>query len=120
MMEHVITAAEDGRRLRDVLRQVMGVSYSAMKSAKWDGRITVDGIATPVDAFVREGQTVCIRFKDAAPVYTIKPYHLPLVIPYEDEHFWMIDKPAPLPSAPSASQSTPTLENALYSRRRSG
>lgn len=114
MMEHTITAAESGRRLRDILRQVMGVSYSAMKSAKWDGRITVDGIATPVDAFVREGQTVAIRFKDAAPVYTVKPYDIPLVIPYEDEHLYVIDKPAPLASQSSANHPDDALENALY------
>lgn len=114
MMEHTITAAESGRRLRDILRQVMGVSYSAMKSAKWDGRITVDGVATPVDAFVREGQTVAIRFKDAAPVYTVKPYDIPLVIPYEDEHLYVIDKPAPLASQSSANHPDDALENALY------
>ena len=114
MMEHTITAAESGRRLRDILRQVMGVSYSAMKSAKWDGRITVDGIATPVDAFVREGQTVAIRFKDVAPVYTVKPYDIPLVIPYEDEHLYVIDKPAPLASQSSANHPDDALENALY------
>ena len=114
MMEHTITAAESGRRLRDILRQVMGVSYSAMKSAKWDGRITVDGVATPVDAFVREGQTVAIHFKDAAPVYTVKPYDIPLVIPYEDEHLYVIDKPAPLASQSSANHPDDALENALY------
>ena len=114
MMEHTITAAESGRRLRDILRQVMRVSYSAMKSAKWDGRITVDGIATPVDAFVREGQTIAIRFKDAAPVYTVKPYDIPLVIPYEDEHLYVIDKPAPLASQSSANHPDDALENALY------
>ena len=114
MMEHTITAAESGRRLRDILRQVMGVSYSAMKSAKWDGRITVDGVATPVDAFVREGQTVAILFKDAAPVYAVKPYDIPLVIPYEDEHLYVIDKPAPLASQSSANHPDDALENALY------
>ena len=113
-MEHIITAAESGRRLRDILRQVMGVSYSAMKSAKWDGRITVDGLAIPVDAFVREGQTVCIRFKDAAPVYQVKPYDIPLVIPYEDEHLYVIDKPAPLASQSSANHPDDALENALF------
>lgn len=113
-MEHTITAAESGRRLRDILRQVMGVSYSAMKSAKWDGRITVDGVATPVDAFVREGQTVAIRFKEAAPVYAVKPYDIPLVIPYEDEHLYVIDKPAPLASQSSANHPDDALENALY------
>lgn len=114
MMEHTITAAESGRRLRDILRQVMGVSYSAMKSAKWDGRITVDGVATPVDAFVREGQNVAIRFKDTTPVYTVKPYDIPLVIPYEDEHLYVIDKPAPLASQSSANHPDDALENALY------
>lgn len=113
-MEHIVTKAESGRRLRDILRQVMGVSYSAMKSAKWDGRITVDGIPTPVDVFLREGQTVCIRFKEAAPVYTVKPYDIPLVIPYEDEHLYIIDKPAPLASQSSANHPDDALENALF------
>ena len=113
-MEHIVTASESGRRLRDILRQVMGVSYSAMKSAKWDGRITVDGVATPVDTFVREGEIVCIRFKEAAPVYQVKPYPIPLVIPYEDEHLYIIDKPAPLASQSSANHPDDALENALY------
>ena len=113
-MEHIVTAAESGRRLRDLLRQVMGVSYSAMKSAKWDGRITVDGVATPVDAFVREGQRIAIRFRDNAPVYTVKPYPLALVIPYEDEHLYVIDKPAPLASQSSANHPDDALENALF------
>lgn len=113
-MEHIVTAAEAGRRLRDILRQVMGVSYSAMKSAKWDGRITVDGIATPVDAFVREGQCIAIRFRDAAPAYALKPYPIPLTIPYKDEHLYIIDKPAPLASQSSANHPDDALENALY------
>lgn len=113
-MEYTITAADTGRKLRDILRQVMGVSYTAMKSAKWDGRITVDGIPTPVDAIVREGQRVCIRFREAAPAYPVKPYPLPLVIPYEDEHLYVIDKPAPLASQSSANHPDDALENALY------
>ena len=113
-MEHIVTAADSGRRLRDILRQVMGVSYSAMKSAKWDGRITVDGTAVPVDTFVREGQRIAIRFRDAAPAYALRPYPLPLVIPYEDEHLYVIDKPAPLASQSSANHPDDALENALY------
>ncbi len=113
-MEYTITAADSGRKLRDILRQVMGVSYTAMKSAKWDGRITVDGLPTPVDAIVREGQRVCIRFRESAPAYPVKPYPLPLVIPYEDEHLYVIDKPAPLASQSSANHPDDALENALY------
>ena len=113
-MEHQITAAESGRRLRDILRQVMGVSYTAMKSAKWDDRITVDGVPAPVDTFVREGQIVRILFRAAAPAYQVKPYPLPLTIPYEDEHLYVIDKPAPLASQASANHPDDALENALF------
>ena len=113
-MEHQFPAAESGRRLRDILRQVMGVSYTAMKSAKWDDRITVDGVPAPVDTFVREGQIVRILFRAAAPAYQVKPYPLPLTIPYEDEHLYVIDKPAPLASQASANHPDDALENALF------
>ena len=88
-------------RLRDVLRRVMGVSYTAMKSAKWNGGITVDGVVTPVDAFVRAGQLVAIRFRENAPAYAVKPYDLPLTIAHEDDWLFVIDKPAPLASHPA-------------------
>ena len=42
MLEYMVLPEQDGMRLRDVLRRVMGVSYTAMKSAKWNGGITVD------------------------------------------------------------------------------
>lgn len=113
-MEYRVTPENSGRKLRDILRQVMGVSYGAMKSAKWDGRITVNGIPTPVDAIMREGDAVAIRWKDA-PVYAVKPYPLPLTIPYEDEHLFVIDKPAPLASQSSANHPDDALENALFS-----
>ena len=105
-------------RLRDVLRRVMGVSYTAMKSAKWDGGITVDGVVTPVDAFVRAGQVVAIRFRENAPVYAVKPYDLPLNIACEDDWLFVIDKPAPLASQSSALHPDDTLENALYAHLR--
>ena len=113
-MEYRVEPENAGRKLRDILRQVMGVSYGAMKSAKWDGRITVNGVPTPVDAIMREGDVVAIRWKDA-PVYAVKPYPLPLTIPYEDEHLFVIDKPAPLASQSSANHPDDALVNALFS-----
>lgn len=101
-------------RLRDVLRRGMGVSYTALKSAKWSGGITLDGIVTPVDAVVRAGQTVAIHFRENAPVYAVQPYALPLNIVYKDEHLLVVDKPAPLASQSSALHPDDTLENALY------
>lgn len=113
-MDYVVTAEHAGRRLRDILRQVMGVSYSAMKSAKWDQRILVDGTPEQVDYIVREGQRVTMRWREDAPVYQLRPYPLALRIPYQDEHLMVIDKPAPLASQSSAAHPDDSLENALY------
>ena len=55
LLEYMVLPEQDGMRLRDVLRRVMGVSYTAMKSAKWNGGITVDGVVTPVDCARRTG-----------------------------------------------------------------
>ena len=114
-MEYIVTEAEEGRHLRDILRRSMGVSYSAMKSAKWDGRILLDGIPARVDAVVHAGQTVTMLWPEAAPVYQLRPYDLPLTVPYEDEHLLIVDKIAPLASQSSAGHPDDSLENAVYS-----
>lgn len=112
-MDHVVTPEEDGRRLRDVLRRGMGVSYSAMKSAKWDGRILVDGETQYVDYVVRAGETVTMRWPEACPVYHPRPYSLPLRVMYEDDCLMVVDKPAPLASQSSRNHPDDSLENAV-------
>ena len=114
-MDYIVTEAEESRHLRDILRRSMGVSYSAMKSAKWAGRILLDGEPARVDAVVHAGQTVTMLWPEAAPVYQLRPYDLPLNIPYEDEHLLIVDKIAPLASQSSAGHPDDSLENAVYS-----
>ena len=87
--------------LRDVLRRVMGVSYSAMKSAKWDDRILLNGVSTPVDRRTATGDTVTFLPKEAQPVYTLKPCPIPVHVVWEDEWLMVVDKPAPLASQSS-------------------
>ncbi len=43
MLEYTVRAEEEGKRVREILRGSMRVSYSAMKSAKWGGRILLNG-----------------------------------------------------------------------------
>lgn len=57
-MEHLVSDTEEGMLLRDVLRRVMGVSYSAMKSAKWNDRILVNGTPHTVDTPLAAGDLV--------------------------------------------------------------
>ena len=114
-MDHVVTPAEDGMRLSSLLRSVMKVSYSAMKSAKWDSRILVSGQPRNVDQPVHAGEIVAFIPAADEPVYRPSAFDLTLSVPYEDEFLMVIDKPAPLPSQSSARQSDHTLENAVYS-----
>lgn len=109
----MVLPEQDGMRLRDVLRRVMGVSYTAMKSAKWNGGITVDGDVTPVDAFVRAGQVVAIRFRENVPAYAVKPYDLPLTIAHEDDWLFVIDKPCPAGEPVQRPAPDDTLESAV-------
>lgn len=104
----------DGCKLRDVLRRDMGVSYTAMKSAKWDSRICVDGVPTPVNAVLHAGQVVSIVWPGERPRYRLRGYEMPLDIPYEDGHLLVINKPAPLASQSSAGHPDNSLENAVY------
>ena len=114
-MDYRIKVEEDGKKVREVLRGGMGVSYSAMKSAKWNGRIRLNGENVHTDAVVHTGDTVSIRWAEDAPVYALKAYDLPLEIPYEDEHLMVIVKPSPLASQSSRNHPDDSLENALFS-----
>ena len=73
----------------------------------------VDGVPVLADRRVHAGERLSVDVPEAvAP--PPEPFYLPLRVPYEDAHFWMIDKPAPLPSSSSQKKEGPTLENALY------
>ncbi len=113
-MEHIVTREEDGLQLRAVLRGVMGVSYSAMKSAKWENRILVNQQPRTVDTKVCAGEVVTFVPREGAAVYQLTPYELPLSIAYQDDYLMVIDKPAPLASQSSAGHPNDSLENALY------
>ena len=113
--EYRVRAEEDGRKVRDILRRSMSVSYTAMKSAKWNGRIRLNGEAVHTNAVVRTGDTVSVAWAEDTPVYELKGYDLPLDIPYIDEHLMVIAKPPALASQSSRNHPDDSLENAVYS-----
>ncbi len=113
--EYKVRAEEDGRKIRDILRRSMSVSYTAMKSAKWSGRIRLNGEAVHTNAAVRTGDTVSIAWAEDTPVYELKGYNLPLDIPYIDEYLMVIVKPSRLASQSSRNHPDDSLENAVYS-----
>ena len=113
-MEYTVKAEEAGRRVRDILRRSMGVSYTAVKSAKWNGRLRLNGENVFADARVREGDTVRIDWADPAPAYRPRRFELALEIPWEDDHLAAVVKPAPLASQSSRNHPDDSLENAVF------
>ena len=62
-MEYSVRDDEAGKSLREILRKSMGVSYTALKSAKWNGRICLNGTPARTDAIVSAGDTVRIELR---------------------------------------------------------
>ena len=109
----VIPQEMDGKLLRHAAMQGLKLSSGQYKRAKFHGRVTLDGAPAMADAHVKAGQELCVFIPEKENTQP-EAVSIPLVIPYEDEHFWMIDKPAPLPTASSQRQSGATLENAVF------
>ena len=114
-MEYRVGPEEAGWKIREVLRRSMGVSYTALKSAKWNGRIRLNGEPARADARVADGDLVKIDWEEDVPVYQLKPYEFPLEIPYEDEHLLVVAKPGGIASQSSQNHPDDSLENAVYS-----
>ena len=109
----VITPEMEGRSIRSVALGALGMSSGQFKRAKFQGEMRLDGERVTADVRVKAGQTLWLFVPEVENTLP-KAADIPLNIVYEDEHLWIIDKPAPLPSAISRTQDTPTLENALF------
>ena len=113
-MDYTVRPEEGGRKVRDILRRSMGVSYTALKSAKWNGRIRLNGETVRADAMVIPGDLVSIEWAEDEPVYAIKPFSLDIEVPWIDEHLMIVDKPAGIASQASRNHPEDSLENAVY------
>ena len=113
VISHTVTEAEAGRTVKSIALKEMRLSRGRFSSLKFSGGIRLDGEPAHADQRVKPGQTLSAQWEDAqGPALT--PYQAPISIPWQDEHYFVIDKPAPLPTLCSAKQEGPTLENALF------
>ncbi|MBO7663943.1 MAG: RluA family pseudouridine synthase [Clostridia bacterium] len=113
-MEYRTQEEENGKKLKEILRGPMKISYSALKSTKWNGEIRLNGKIAHTNTRVQAGDLISVVFPEANPAYQLKPYDLPLKIVYEDRDLRIVDKPAGLASQSSRNHPDDSLENALY------
>ena len=109
----IIQPEMEGKSIRSIALSAIGMSSGQFKRAKFQGSITLDGQRVTADVRVKAGQTLALFVPEVSGSQP-RALQMPLSIVYEDDFFWVIDKPAPLPSAPSMNRDTPTLENALF------
>ena len=109
----VIQPEMEGKSIRSIALSRIGMSSVQFKRAKFQGSILLDGERVTADVRVKAGQTLALFVPEVTNSQP-KAMRIPLSIVYEDEFFWVFDKPAPMPSAPSVNRDTPTLENALF------
>ena len=112
----LVPAAAAGRRLDAVLAELFP-EYSRSRLSAWikAGQVTVDGApARPRDP-VHGGETIVLEAVEEVQTHAVAE-DIPLDVLYEDEHVFVLDKPAGLVVHPGAGNPAGTLVNALLHR----
>ncbi|MFN3891544.1 MAG: RluA family pseudouridine synthase [Beijerinckiaceae bacterium] len=118
LRSYTVSDEEGGSRLDRFLALQADAAAEALSRTRIralidEGKVTLDGKpAVDPGRKLRPGQLVGIEVPEAAPAEPVGE-DIPLVVPYEDEHLIVIDKPAGLVVHPAAGHESGTLVNAL-------
>ncbi len=113
-MEHRVNPAEDGHTLHAVLRSAFQLSESAIRRAKWSGRLLINGRPARTVDPVHAGDLVRFLPEQAEPAFLPRPYALEVPVPWRSGDLLIVDKPAPLASQSGKNHPDDSLENALF------
>ena len=111
----VIGKEEEGRTVGEILRSVLGMSASRIRSVKFDAAgLLLDGERVRTSAAVRAGQSLQILLTDSEnKPDKLLPFDMPLHILYEDEDLIALAKPAGIVMHPSQGHPYDTLANGV-------
>ena len=114
-LELVVTAEQDGRDVRSLLRRELGLSAALIGRLKrTESGLTLNGARVFTSAEVRTGDRLAVDLGAAERPTAVEPVPMELDIPYEDEYLLVINKRAPLAVIPSSlAPGEPTLANGL-------
>ena len=114
-LELVVTAEQDGRTVRSLLKYELGLSTTRINRLKrTETGLTVNGVRVFTSAVLRAGDRLAVELDAAERATAVPPVPMELDILFEDEHLLILNKPAPLAVIPSSlSPGEPTLASGL-------
>ena len=105
---------DEGRSLRDLLRHRLQLSETAIRRAKWDGRLFVNDAPARVRDVLHAGDLVRYEPPANRPAFIPKPLALEVPVRWRSEELLILDKPAPLASQSGKGHPDDSLENAVF------
>lgn len=113
-MIYKISAEENGKTVKEILRYGVGLSLAFTKQLKFlDNGIMLNGERVTVQKTVRDGDVLFLATEDVQKEGVLTPVYIPLDIVYEDEHIVLPNKSANMPTHPSHNHRGDTLADAL-------
>ena len=114
-MELLVTAEQDGRTVRSLLKGELGLSTARIGRLKrTETGLTVNGRRVFTSALVHTGDRLSVDLAAAERPTDVCPAAMELDILWEDEHLLVLNKSAPLAVIPSSlSPGEPTLAEGL-------
>ena len=108
----VVTKEYDGRKIREYLKEELGLSSRLIRSASIDKRIFVNNKAVKMNYIIKDKDNILIDLmKDETQ--NIDPEDIPIDIVYEDEDILVVNKGPNMVVHPTKRHQSGTLANAL-------
>lgn len=102
----------EGKKIREYLKEELGLSSRLIRSASIDKRIFVDNKAVKMNYVLKGNETVLIKL-DKEESQNIDPEKIDIEVAYEDEDIVIINKRPNMVVHPTKTHQSGTLANAL-------
>ena len=111
-LESCVDKSFHGRKIREYLKEVMGLSSRLIRGAAIDKRILVNGNAVKMNYVLSENDKIVINLAKKES-QNINPENIPLDIVYEDKDIIVINKGPNMVVHPTKRHQSGTLANGL-------
>ena len=111
-IKRVVTKEYDGRKIREYLKEELGLSSRLIRSASIDKRIFVNNKAVKMNYIIKDKDNILIDLMKEE-TQNIAPEDIPIDIVYEDEDILVVNKGPNMVVHPTKRHQSGTLANAL-------